>query len=45
MELLGKPTFDHKHKEVVVGNPDRGCFEKQTLEDSIDQNLGSYLFK
>lgn len=43
MELLRKQAFEHQHKESVDGNPDRGCCEKQTLEDSVKKNLGTLL--
>ena len=43
MEFLGKQAFEHLHKESVVGNPDRGCFDRQMLEDSVDQNLSTLL--
>ena len=43
MELLEQQAFEHQHKEFVVGNPDRGCFEKKMREDSIDQNLDMIL--
>ena len=43
MELLGQQAFEHQNKESVAGNPDRSCFDRQTLEDSVDQNLGTLL--
>ena len=43
MEFLGKQAFEHQHKEFVVGNPDRGCFDKKTLKDYVDQNLATIL--
>ena len=35
--------LEQQHKKSVVSNPDRGCFEKKTLEDSVDQNLDMIL--
>ena len=43
MELLEQQDFEHQHKESAIGNPDRGCFEKKTLEDPIDKNLDMIL--
>ena len=43
MKSLEKKSFEHQHKEFFVGNLDRGCFDKQMHEDSIDQNLGKLL--
>ena len=43
MEFLGQQAFEHHHKEFVVGNPDRGFFDKQMLEDFVDQNPGMLL--
>ena len=40
MELLGQQTFEHHHITFVVGNLDRGCFDDQTFEGSLDQDLG-----
>ena len=39
MELLEQQAFEHHHKESAASNLDRGCFEKQALEDFVDQNL------
>ena len=43
MEFLGQQDFKNHHKESIPSNPDRDCFDKQTLEDSVDQNLGKLL--
>ena len=43
MEFLWQQVFEHQNMEFVAGNLDRGCFDKKTLEDSIDQNLGMIL--
>ena len=43
MELLEQQAFEHQHKEFVVGSPDRSCFYKQMLEDSVNQNLDKLL--
>ena len=43
MELLEKQVFEHQHKESTAGNPDRGSFDKKTLEDYVDQNLDMIL--
>ena len=43
MEFLRQQAFEHQHKEYVSSNLDRGCFDRQMLEDSIDQNLGMLL--
>ena len=43
MEFLGQQDFGDQHKEAVTCNPDRGCFDKQTLEDYVRQNLGKIL--
>ena len=43
MELIRKNAFECHHKEFFLGNPDRGFFEKKTLQHSIDQNLGKLL--
>ena len=43
MEFLGKQTFEHQHKESATDNPYRCCFDKKTLDDSVDQNLGMIL--
>ena len=43
MELLEQHVFEHQHKESTNGNPNRGFFGKQTLEDFVDQNLDMIL--
>ena len=43
MELLEQQAFEHQHKESTASILDRACFEKQTLEVSIDQNLDMIL--
>ena len=43
MELLDQHAFEHQHKESAAGILDRGCFDKKTLEDSVDQNLDMVL--
>ena len=41
MEFLGKQAFEHQHEESIVGNPDRGYFDRKTINDTIDQNRGT----
>ena len=35
--------MEHQHREYAASNPDRGFFDRKTLEDSVDQNLGMLL--
>ena len=43
MEFLEERAFEHQHKESTAGNLDRGCFDKKTLEDYVNQNLDMIL--